>query len=314
MSDVEDQTGPLWGRLGVEQYLITNWDHSSVETPDHQRKGLVSRFLNTPLEPKENCERKTTRTPLREPTAEEIDTILRPYRCENLRRHADNIYTDGVCPMLLRTHYAKNADEKNRHDKMMETWINVNQFEEEAWWAVLDDVNLFDFGSEWRRIYDVLPEIAYPVDFRMVKEGDQNILRDNYTEPQHHEGTRAFFKRDIANAKQYDPEAWHNDRESVIEAIDTLQKAAAYTYIVIADEKAFESGWLCVVYLDGLQRIIREGRIDPNNDDIGNVAGLWANCCELLGSEFTSVSEKYRINGEIGKVLYQLTEENLADP
>jgi hypothetical protein len=68
---------------------------------------------------------------------------------------------DRVCPMLLRTHYAENEDGKKRHDKMMEEWIDVNQFYEEAWWAVLDDVDLFDFGSEWRRIYDVLPEIAY---------------------------------------------------------------------------------------------------------------------------------------------------------
>ncbi|KAJ5975276.1 hypothetical protein N7481_008983 [Penicillium waksmanii] len=332
MSDVDDQTGPLWGRLGVEQYLIVRyliyiWALAVTLTWHRQTgtvfllkcqisngKDLCLDFLTPPLEPKQDCERKPTITPLREPTAEEIDTILRPYRCEKLRWHADNISMNAVCPMLLRTHYTKNADDKKRHDKIMEEWINVDLFEEEAWWAVLDDVNLFDFGSEWRRIYDVLPEIAYPISFRGVEEGDQNILQDNYTEPQDHVEMRAFFKRDIANAKQYDPEAWYNDRESVIESIGTLQVAATYTFMVIADEEAFESRRLYIIYLDGLRRIIREGRIEPDYYNIGTVAGLWGNCCALLGPEYTSLNEMYRINGEIGKELYQLTEEDLADP
>jgi hypothetical protein len=221
---------------------------------------------------------------------------------------------DRVCPILLRTHYAENENEKKRHDKMMEEWIDVNQFYEEAWWAVLDDVNLFDFGSEWRRIYDVLPEIAYPVYFREVEEGDQNILRDNYVEPQEHVEMRMHFKRGIAAAKRDDPEARRNDRNTMIESIHTLQREAAYRYIVIADEKAFESGRLRVIYPDGLQRIIREGRIEPDYHDIGTVAGLWENACEILGPECTTLDEKYQINGEIGKELYELTEEDLADP
>jgi hypothetical protein len=95
--------------------------------------------------------------------------------------------------------------------------------------------------------------------------------------------------------KQNDPEAWRNNRKAVIESINTLQRDAAYTYIVIADEKAFESGCLRVIYLDGLQRIIREGRIEPGYHDIGTIAGLWENACELLGSEYTILDEKYQI-------------------
>lgn len=78
MSDECDKTGPPWGDLAVEQYFIvrsschlvipllctwdiktltrhlqTNWDHSSAETPDQQRKRLVAEFLDLKLIPAE---------------------------------------------------------------------------------------------------------------------------------------------------------------------------------------------------------------------------------------------------------------------
>jgi hypothetical protein len=63
---------------------------------------------------------------LREPSVEEIETIFRSYRCEKLRWHADNVYTDEICPILLRTHYSNDEDKKKRHDEMIEEWIDVS--------------------------------------------------------------------------------------------------------------------------------------------------------------------------------------------
>lgn len=340
MSDECDKTGPPWGDLAVEQYFIvrsschllipslctwdiktltrhlqTNWDHSSAETPDQQRKRLVAEFLELKLIPAEwmtNCEGDPLLIPPREPSTEEIETILRPYRCEKLRWHADNIYTGELCPMLLRTHYSNDEDEKKRHDEMMEKWTNGEIFGDEAWWAVLDDADIFNFGSDWRRIYDILPEVSYPIEFGCITKDDHRYFV-RYIEPCEYGEMRPFFKRDLAARKQSDPQAWRDDRDSVIESVGmTMQSSATTTYIFIADEEAFESGRPRVIYLDGLRRIVREGRMDPERDDFGSIIGLRMTTYELL--EYTTLDEKYRVNGEIGKELYQLTEEDLADP
>lgn len=91
-----------------------------------------------------------------------------------------------------------------------------------------------------------------------------------------------------------------------------LQKCATSTYIIIADEEAFQTGGLRVLYLDGFRNIIREGRIDPEVHDIFNLVTDWMETNELL--EGSTVGEKYRVNGELGRELSQLTEEDLAGP
>ena len=83
------------------------------------------------------------------------------------------------------------------------------------------------------------------------------------------------------------------------------------TYLLIADEEAFRSKSLRLLYLDGFRNIVREARLDPEIDDIFGLVGLWMDC-ELLSTSV--VGEKYRVDGELGKELYRLTEKDLADP
>ena len=73
------------------------------------------------------------------------------------------MYHDRLCPVLLRTHYSAEGGERAKHDEAMHHWIDVDIFGEEVWWAVLDDVDLCDFGSDWRRVYEILPEVAGPL-------------------------------------------------------------------------------------------------------------------------------------------------------
>lgn len=51
----------------------------------------------------------------------------------------------------------------------------------------------------------------------------------------------------------------------------SLQKSASRTYILLVDKEAFRYGGLRVLYLDGFRDIVREGRIDPDVDDVFNV-------------------------------------------
>ena len=90
-----------------------------------------------------------------------------------------------------------------------------------------------------------------------------------------------------------------------------LHKLSTRTYLILADQEAFQSGSLRLLYLDGFRKIVRESRLDPEIDDLFGVISKWMDS-ELL--ENSVVGDKYRVGGELGKELYQLTEEDLADP
>jgi hypothetical protein len=199
-------------------------------------------------------------------------------------------------------------DERAKHEEAMHHWKDVDIFREEAWWDVLDDADLFDFGSDWRRVYEILPEVAGPLCPKL-----HNTWTKRFFEPGHYDTMRSYFKKELAEFKQNKPEVWKRDRDAVIEEVAmALQKSATSTYIIIADEEAFQTGGLRVLYLDGFRNIIREGRIDPEIDDISNLVTDWMETNELL--EGSTVGEKYRVNGELGRDLYHLTEEDLTDP
>ncbi|KAJ5372783.1 hypothetical protein N7517_004789 [Penicillium concentricum] len=309
MSDTEDHTPPPWGRLPVEQYFIINWNHSSTETPDQQRKRLVAEFLDLESFPHAwtgdwETLPKGVAVP-REPTTEEVDTILRPYRSDLLRWHAMTMFYDDTSPALLRTHYSADEGERGRHAELMAEWRD--SFDSEDWWAVLDNEDLFNFGSEWRRVYHILPEIAGPlvlnVDDRWrIPRAAQNV--DEF---------RPSFKTRLDEVKEKDPKAWREDRDAIIDSCAIgLQNYVTRTYIILADEEAFRSGWLRVLYLDGFRNIVREVRSDPVLDDISSMIGTWM---ETNGfPQGSTVGEKYRASAELGRELYQFTEEDLADP
>ncbi|KAJ6189089.1 hypothetical protein N7519_003997 [Penicillium mononematosum] len=306
MNDMDTLPPPPWGRLAIEQYFIINWNYSLTETRDQQRKRLVTDFLDEESFPYEWTEdwsslQEGVERP-REPTTEEVDTILRPYRNDLLRWHAMTMFYDKTCPALLRTHYSADEGERARHDDLMTHWISGDPFESEAWWAVLDNADLFNFGSEWRRVYEILPEVAGPINPSV----DDRFRIQRACDGEHLDCLRSRFKTQLAEAK-VDTEAWREDRDAIIDSCAMeLQNYATVTYLIIADEEAFRSGSLRVLYLDGFRNIIREGRMDPVDDDIFNVIGIWMETDEFLQS--STVGEKYRAKAELGRELYQLTD------
>ncbi|CAG8130201.1 unnamed protein product [Penicillium salamii] len=313
MNEMDSLPPPPWGTLAVEQYLITNWNNSSTKTPDQQRQILVTEFLDMefiPLEWAEDWDSLPAGIdPPRAPTTEEVDTILRPYRSDVLRWHAMNLFNDQTCPALLRTHYCTDEEEKARHDDLMSEWVDSDPIESEAWWAVLNNADLFNFGSEWRRVYEILPELAGPLE----PEVDDRMRIPRARKADDLETFRSDLKTQIAEAKEEAPEAWRDDRDTIIDSLAIgLQKCATRTYLILADEEAFRSGSLYVLYLDGFRNVIREGRMDPEIHDLFGVIGTWMETNEFL--EGSTVGEKYRANAELGRELYQLTEEELADP
>ena len=179
----------------------TNWNYSSTETPDQQRTRLVAGFLDMNLIPIEWIEDwDSLPDPPRAPTMEEIDTILRPYRIDALRWRADNMFNDHTSPVLLHTYYSTEEGERAEHDELMVTWIDSDPFEAESWWAVLDNADHFNFGSDWRHVYEVLPEVAGP----LSPEVNDNCI-PRFRGPEYFDDIRPEYKTQLAEAKEQNP-------------------------------------------------------------------------------------------------------------
>jgi hypothetical protein len=164
----------------VEQYLIVNlpfcianygfssqvqryWNYSSLESITDQRKRLVHEHMQLEDVPEEwdptNFNLHPSQNPNRIPTAEEITTILKPWHSDDLRRRAWEIWCgrDKGPPVVLRTYYGNGDEGGAQLTEYIEASATLDM---EADWAVLNNAERFDFGSDWRRVFSVLPEIA----------------------------------------------------------------------------------------------------------------------------------------------------------
>lgn len=127
-----------------------NWSDFSKYPHQEQRSRLIRKYLDSEEIPRKWAVASTHI----KPTTMQIDTILRPWRPDALRRQARFLFAEET-PILLRTCYRPGNDETFRSwliDPLVSKRIPPC--------AVFDDKNMFDFGADWRRIYDIMPEIA----------------------------------------------------------------------------------------------------------------------------------------------------------
>ncbi|GAB1317753.1 hypothetical protein MFIFM68171_07963 [Madurella fahalii] len=191
--DHTDNVNPPWGALPVEQYIILSnqplthshqhltiltktrqrkWDPSSPLSVSEQRARLVSDYIQADALPAEMLSDPPTRVP----TAEEVRTILEPWRAPKLRRIAERLLACGGRPadfLFLRTHYAGGAAD----DAKLRAWLDADPpagldlAREDEWWTVLDDAALFGhLGDDWIGVYEILPELAAPTPERAFTE------------------------------------------------------------------------------------------------------------------------------------------------
>ncbi|KAL4931662.1 uncharacterized protein BDV17DRAFT_301801 [Aspergillus undulatus] len=326
---------PRWGRLPVEQYLIRNWNHSSPESTDQQRLRLIREYIHLDGIPKEwdptdfgeawyepdPNDADPAYAPKRIPTEAEVETILRPWRSQHLRRRAWEIWCDKDrgYPVVLRTYYG-NGDEGDR--KFME-YIQVSDaLDALADCRALNDAEAFDFGSDWRRIFDILPEIAgcryhqpeYDAsDINNVvqigssdyhpRRPDQEVLEDDY----------ADLEEEIQNLKAEHSD-WKDDPDVLLEPGDTtmrsLLRTATVSWIIVVDEKTFSTDELLITYLDMHQNVTVEGRLELDQGYIDEMLMRWEDGGRPLGfvMENGMVGERYKLSSELGRRFFRLTE------
>lgn len=191
----------------------------------------------------------------------------------------------------------------------MGKWVDASEeLADEAWWACLNDATLFNFGSDWQRVYDIVPEVGGPgIDAIYKRSPAQENVEDS----------REGFKTMLRTTKQNEPDRWREDPHPFIEQEAAyLLRNVATAFMLVADQKAFETdGQLRLLYLDWRRNIIPETRVEAESQTITDVIMDWAllNLTPYLWEEGTT-GDRYRVTGDLGKELYQLSEDDMADP
>ncbi len=129
--------------------------------------------------------------------------------------------------------------------------------------------------------------------------------------------SRSQFKSSLGKTKERKPDRWREDPHRFIklEAADLLRTVAA-SYILVVDREAFETGGqLRLIYVDGKRNIIRMTRIEADVQPVTDVIMDWyqLNLSPELWEDAT-VGDRYRVTGDLGRELYQLSEADMADP
>ncbi|KAJ5768883.1 hypothetical protein N7520_003442 [Penicillium odoratum] len=293
-----------------------HWNPFSNDSPDTQRFRLVRKFLNLPRIPRVWY----LEDRIREPTANEINLILRPYRSDNVRKVAWAIWRERHSfPVLLRTHY--NPD-MPVHNAMMNNWINVGQYISQlAPWAVINDPDFFGIPEsdntrapsvDWRRVSFKLPEAAGPE--AILTDGDDTVRWRDL--PPWYRYKRGLFKAQLAFEKKCKPYEWLADPKQMIEMCAAgVQFGVCAMVLIVVDKDAFDTGCPLLMYVDHFQQPIRSTRFVLNEKSLNAIVLDWSR--GLLTPwmwEESEVGDNYKADGEVGKVLYQLNQTDMTLP
>lgn len=144
------------------------------------------------------------------------------------------------------------------NDKMNE-WVHENDmFEDNAWWACLNDPHLFNFGSDWQQVYEIMPEVAGPVD-RRRKSAVPSKLDD----------ISATSERKSHTKEQGGLHECTEYRSNMTEeSANPIQNVTIAAYLVIADQEAFQTGLLRLLFLDDDRKIVWDARVNRGPAEI----------------------------------------------
>ncbi|KAL3430687.1 hypothetical protein BDV09DRAFT_189070 [Aspergillus tetrazonus] len=268
---------PCWGRLPVEQYLIRHWDHSSTEPIDRQRLRLIQ-FGEAWYEPDPN-DANPAFAPKRIPTDHEVKVILSPWGSHDLRKRAWEIWCgkDWGYPVMLRT-YCGNVEEG---DRKFAEYTQVSEiYRVVADCLVLSDAEIFNFGSDWRRIFEILPEIASCKGHQPDYDASDITNYDDY----------ADLENEIRDSKAKYPD-WKEDPDISLEPGNTVIRLSLQTTAISTDE-------LLIISLDVYQDVTIWGRLGLDQGYIDEMFMRWEDGGRPLGlvMENGTVGERYRLS------------------
>ncbi|KAJ5660851.1 uncharacterized protein N7484_000223 [Penicillium longicatenatum] len=326
---------PNWGHLPVEQYMIVsaehmntdtnyrltnpqrNWDYGCPQPASIQRMQLIAEFMSVPIIPRAWYHPQEIITP----TEAQVNLILRPWRGPHIRQLAWCLWTESTFwPTLMRTHYDSSQP---GDDVMMDEWAALGKMVDPdsltSPFYAINDASFFGIREvipheypDWRRIFALFPEIAGP---EAVFAPEQDTIRWSVLPPWQKYRIDAF-KRQLAFEKNCKPGEWFGNPYRMIEMCAAgIHYAMAAAFIIVVDRHAFTTGHPLLVYVDHHGQLIRSTRFELTEKTLLSIADDWfrGNLTPWMWED-SEVGEMYEVKGEIGQVLYQLDETDLAPP
>ncbi|KAH8690779.1 hypothetical protein BGW36DRAFT_59754 [Talaromyces proteolyticus] len=254
------------------------------------------------------------------PSAAQIRDILAPWRSLRWRSASWEIWNQIRDPkwdyqginIWLRTHYAESVEEKARDSAKLAAWFespvegnpNIDDDVDDTMtsWRLLDDELIFNFGTDWERVFEIIPELVGP------KSGL----------------SRCFLSEEDSVTKKYRKEIFGELREKVASSAELQEKLitiegsnnrvqcrSVHTYLLVADKTAFTTDEFLILFLDLKGHYVRQSRIELPDDDIF-MLGDMINSEKIRDAQYwtdnfppgSSLNPKYRALGEIGRELY----------
>ncbi|KAL4879886.1 hypothetical protein BJY04DRAFT_219691 [Aspergillus karnatakaensis] len=156
----ESDVVPPWGALPVEQHLIREWKYKSNLTDSEPRRAIVQDFLRmSPIPGDYDGTERQCPIVAHTPNQRGIDIILAPWRSQQLRQIALDIWVKGPghAVPVVRTYYTPHVPGQ----ALNESWATkihsyCDEFHEKRLAGrVLDDPTVFNFGNDWRAVFDI---------------------------------------------------------------------------------------------------------------------------------------------------------------
>lgn len=257
-----------------------------------------------------------------EPTQHEVEAILAPWRPPRWRAVALRLWTRrGDEEVWLRTYYGGGDDK-------FQAWLDEDEdedpaFEDETrWFTILDDPAVFDFsttsqtnGSGWSQVFAVLPELAGPTGSSTARDRDRDRDQARLT------ALRQKLRGEIAAlGDSPSPEALADLVEAGQTGVE-MQLCAVASFLFVADEEAFATDRLRLLYLDAGGDVVRESRVAPGeahelraywNRGATGDSPFWRDRRRSDDSPFSNhpgsvLGSLYAVDGEKGRKLYGIT-------
>ncbi|KAI6914284.1 hypothetical protein KC318_g644 [Hortaea werneckii] len=255
-----------WGELPLERFVLAKWATLATDDPDQRRHQLAQQFTAIGHSGRVMHVARSFRAPDTDlPPQADWESILAPLRTDFQRQLASpsSFQPEGFTCfgiIWLRACYDEGTD--GAHQRLLnelneELALEVDQ-------NILDDAALYDYGDDWRRIFEVVPE-------RLFKETLDEMSEEMPTEVDAR--TTETYEARIREEKRNPDINAASDTKALSRATVKLHFWAVNNYLFVADRVAFETGKALLVFFDDCGRTVRQSRIRPELG--GPFAGDW---------------------------------------
>ncbi|KAL2014486.1 hypothetical protein VTN00DRAFT_2011 [Thermoascus crustaceus] len=279
------ETGPdpPWGQMALDLYLLEQWDHNSSEVPAEQRKRLASAYVQLGWPGRKKYHQQIKRKEFTQPSDAAIESVLKPFRTPHQRHIAH--YPGHVGCVWLRTAYGPGTDALHEERTDFIDWDMAIDDEDH----LLNDRELYGFGTNWQDVFLVLPELLDV--HHGHDESDEYYFgyqRYKIAHREHSPDTLELLDGEEDPQERFRLEHHRIHRDYVA------------NFVIVEDEEALRNGNVLLNFVDSQGQVVRQKR--TNFDEAQMIGGMALEAAwdDMDAWRSGTVGERYREGGERG--------------